>query len=252
MYRIANASLINPPIIQRASPSQNGQPHRQLDNPPGSKTMFCLDFVLITFGCQERLYLANVCLVEIFFSSLVSRKLLGRSCGGKLVPCVLVVEVAPACGKLPADVDLRISTGERHGYATSLISRLVRSPPYFRESSCLLVRLPSWQDVADEPDAAVQHDADWYSGPLPPYRRVVGVHFHVEPINYLEHCSEGLQMRNFCPGLLRLDSIWEASWPFTTGRNLGLGFLGFVSAPRQHYLTSMFVHPGHRQVQTWF
>ena len=44
-------------------------------------------------------------------------------------------------------------------------------------------------------------------------------------------------MRNFCPGHLRLDSIWEASWPFTTGRTLGLGFLGFVSAPRQHYST---------------
>ena len=109
-----------PPTIQRASPSQNGQPHRQPDNPPGSKTIFCLDFVLITFGCQKRLYLANVCLVvQIFFSTLVSRKLQGRSCGGKLVPCVLVIEVAPASSKLPADVDLRISTGERYGFATS-------------------------------------------------------------------------------------------------------------------------------------
>ena len=42
-----------------------------------------------------------------------------KSCGGKLVPCVLVVEVAPASSKLPADVDLRIPTGERHGFATS-------------------------------------------------------------------------------------------------------------------------------------
>ena len=53
--------------------------------------------------------MVNVCLVvEIFFSSLVSQKLQGRSCGGNLVPCVLVIEVAPASSKLPAgDVVLR-------------------------------------------------------------------------------------------------------------------------------------------------
>ena len=63
-------------------------------------TRLCLDFVSITFGCQERLYLANVCLVvPIFFSSLVSRKLQGRSCGGKLAPCVLLVEAEPACSE---------------------------------------------------------------------------------------------------------------------------------------------------------
>ena len=109
-----------PPTVKRASPSQNGQPHRQPDYPPGSKKRFCLDFVSITFGCQERLYLANVCLVvPIYFSSLVSRKLQRRSYGGKLVPCALLVEDESACSKPPAGVDLRISTGERHGFGTS-------------------------------------------------------------------------------------------------------------------------------------
>ena len=99
-----------PPTIQRTSPSQNVQPHRQPDYPPGSKTRFCPDFVSITFGCQERLYLANVCLVvPMFLSSLVNRKLQGISCEGKLIPRALLVETEPACS-----VDLRISTGERH------------------------------------------------------------------------------------------------------------------------------------------
>ena len=54
----------------------------QPDYPPGSKIRFCIDFVSITFGCHERLYLANVCIVApIFFSSLVPRKLQERSCG---------------------------------------------------------------------------------------------------------------------------------------------------------------------------
>ena len=99
-----------PPTIQRASPSQNVQPHRQPDYPPRSKTRFCSDFVSITFGCQERLYLANVCLVvPIVLSSLVYRKLQGRNCEGKLVPRPFLVDTKPACS-----VDLRISTGERH------------------------------------------------------------------------------------------------------------------------------------------
>ena len=105
-----------PPTIQRASHSQIGQSHRQPDYPPGSNTIFCLDFVSITFGCQERLYLANVCLVVQIFLSLVSRKLQGRSCGGKLVPCALLVEAAPACSKLPEGVDSRISMGRRHDF----------------------------------------------------------------------------------------------------------------------------------------
>ena len=73
------------------------------------------DFVSITFGCQERLYLSNFRLVvPIFFSSLVSRKLQGRSCGGKLAPCALLVKTEPACSKPPAGVFLRVSTGERY------------------------------------------------------------------------------------------------------------------------------------------
>ena len=48
-----------------------------------------------------------------------THKLQGRSCGGKLVPCALLVEAAPECSKLPAGVDLRISRGERHGFVTS-------------------------------------------------------------------------------------------------------------------------------------
>ena len=66
------------------------------------------------------MYLANVCLVvPVFFSSFVSLELQGRSCGGTLVPCALLVETEPARSKPPAGVDLRISTRERHGFGTS-------------------------------------------------------------------------------------------------------------------------------------
>ena len=51
--------------------------------------------------------------VPISFFSLVSRKLQGRSCAEKFVPCALRVEAEPAWSKPPAGVDLRISTGER-------------------------------------------------------------------------------------------------------------------------------------------
>ena len=43
----------------------------------------------------------------------------GRSCGGKLVPCALLVEAERACGKPSAGVDLRIYTGERHDLGDS-------------------------------------------------------------------------------------------------------------------------------------
>ena len=69
LYRVANASRINPFMIRRAPPSQNGQPHRRLNHPPGSKTRLCLDFVSTTFRCQERLYLRMSDLLSYQYSS---------------------------------------------------------------------------------------------------------------------------------------------------------------------------------------
>ena len=76
------------------------------------------------------MYLANVCLVVVplLFSSIVFRKLEEGSCGGMLVPCALQVEAEPACSMPRADVNLRISTGERHGFS-ALAPWLNRASP---------------------------------------------------------------------------------------------------------------------------
>ena len=68
------------------------------------KIRFCLDFVSITFGCQKRLYLANVCLVVPIFFSLVSRKLQGRSCGDISWRRLLFPGFVPEARKAVSDV----------------------------------------------------------------------------------------------------------------------------------------------------
>ena len=103
---------------------------------------------------------------------------------------LVAVEGLPAGSKPPAAVSLRISSGKQHGFGAAVPYRprrhpceggrevqlscrswsnlsgrlepflqnsypystldLLQLPPYAYESSCLLLRLPSWQDVVTE------------------------------------------------------------------------------------------------------
>ena len=143
----------------------------------------------ITVGCRTVVYLFGI-------STQAPRKRLG---GGNVV--LSVVEAEPACSKRLVVVDVAISTGERRGFGASAplltrasakflsgaqgsvvspelvqpfgststradeiypISHLKWRPPYARESSCLVLRMPSKRDLAAELEAVVQRDAGCY------------------------------------------------------------------------------------------
>ena len=180
-------------------PPRNWQPSRLPENPPGSNTRVCLDFVYMTFLCHKMLYLANVRIAVVvlkFLSSIVLQKLQGKGGGRKMV--LSVVKAVPASSEpTAADDSMRTSTDDFSALAPSLtraspmpflgtrsltilpeLVKLVgssstrgdnvqyirtslhlRRHPPYSRESSYPVSRQPRQDVAAEPDAAVLLDA---------------------------------------------------------------------------------------------
>ena len=134
----------------------------------------------------------------VLFFLISSPRLQEKNVRGKMV--LLAVEAVPAGSKPPAAVSMHISTGERRSFGTQRLCRprrhpferqpdirlssrswsnsssrqrpflhnryshvlldLLQRPPHACESSCQLVRLPPWHDVAAEHHALGLFNAD--------------------------------------------------------------------------------------------
>ena len=123
-------------------PPRNGQPCRRPEQSPVSNTIFCLNFVSITFLRQEEASWLEFFTVDCRTTvPLLSRltEAPTKRCRGKVA--LSVVDAESASSKLPAGgVDGGISTGERRGFGAS-------APSSTRALSLHLVRAGGLVDI---------------------------------------------------------------------------------------------------------